>query len=166
MNYYFTNLFQGVKTWMSRWNEHYIVTVFYISLILSIFVAIGLGNTVFGSSQYQDKEVIIIDTLYSWNYRIDDGVLSYNINSNDKIFNALIDIAMQEWEDRLGGIIKFQKVDNQPFNFGGTDIEFEKVENIECDNFCWENGLDPDLDSGNIAGAQTLIKYNKQFSIM
>lgn len=166
MNYYFINLFQDRKTWMSKKNEQYMVCIFYISLILSILVIIETGETAFGSSESQDDYIIRIDTLYSWNYRLEDGVLSYTINSNDKIFNALVDIAMQEWEDGLAGIIKFKKMDNQPFNFAGTDIEFGKVGKIECEEFCWDGGSDLDLGSRDIAGAQTLIKYNKQFSIM
>ncbi len=54
--------------------------------------------------------------LYHWNYKLEDDELTYSINTNDKLFNALVDLSMQEWEDALGGVISFKKVDNQPFN--------------------------------------------------
>lgn len=146
-----------------------VVSTIYIAFIVAIFAAIGTGKLVYGSSDRDDEQndvdYVAIDLLYQWNYRLSDGELTYSIESDDKLFNAMIDIAMQEWEDKLADVITFKKVDNQQFNFGGADIKFDRVDDIECadeegKDWCYKHGSTPDFEGGDVVGGRTLIKHH------
>lgn len=81
----------------------------------------------------KSKDVIQIPNEYEWNYKLNDGILTYSIEASHKGFNAVVDLAMQEWEDAMGKTIRLQKVDNSPFNFGGADIKFIPINTLaEC----------------------------------
>lgn len=158
---------------MTTTKKQKIINTIYIAFIVAIFAAIGTGKLVYGSSNDDrdrddedvDYNVVAIELLYQWNYRLSDGELTYSIESDDKLFNAMVDIAMQEWEDKLYDVITFKKVDNQQFNFGGADIKFDRVDDIECSDeegkdWCYKHGSTPDFEGGDIVGAMTLIKHH------
>lgn len=98
--------------------ECYIFLIFL--LLISSFIILPKTD-VFG---------YIIDITGDWNYKLDDGILTYHIDSNDKIFNAIIDLAMNNWEDKLS-IIKFDKLDNFDIRSDLADITFVMLDDTE-----------------------------------
>src|SRR5574339_320948 len=113
------------------------------------------------------KDLVWIDMLYYWNYKLEDNELTYSINTNDKLFNALVDLSMQEWEDALRGVMTFKKVDNQPFNFGGADIVFSKADDLgrpgdpyKGDNNDYGTGGYVEYREHDRVSAITLIHHN------
>ena len=148
-----------------------VVSTIYIAVIIALFVAIGTGKIVYGEKEKEkdngNDNVVWIDLNYQWNYELDDNELSYSIKSNDKLFNALVDLSVQEWEDALAGVISFKKVDNQPFNFGGADIVFSKADDLGSPNDPY-TGDNEDYGTGGYAeyrpydkvSAKTIIHHN------
>ena len=104
-----------------------------------------------------NANVIKIPNDFIWNYKLDDGILTYSIQSQDKTFNAIVDLAMEDWEDAMGNTIILKKMDNAPFNFGGSDIKFVNVGSLQNCEKCYD-GMDRELQT---VAASTILNHYK-----
>jgi hypothetical protein len=107
-------------------------------------------------SEFKNNGYIEIEQRWSWNYKLNDGILTYQIDTNNKLFNALIDTAMIEWEDALGDLIKFEKLDNHAFYLGRADIIFDSIKSFEDCEKCWSNEKNHQYDGIVEKGRHTI----------
>lgn len=65
-----------------------------------------------------------IEVCCFWNENLDDGILTYVVDSDNKYFNAIVDAALYNWQVKMKNIISFVKIDD----VSSADILFSTVE--------------------------------------
>lgn len=86
---------------------------FLVYIFLVAFITIVISNILFSVDNLDIKKASAaekIEVCCLWNENLDDGILTYAVDSDNKRFNKIVDATLYTWQEKMKNIISFVKI--------------------------------------------------------
>lgn len=86
---------------------------FLIYIFLVAFITIVISNILFSVDILDIKIASAAENIKVcclWNENLDDGILTYAVDSDNKPFNKIVDATLYTWQEKMKNIISFVKI--------------------------------------------------------
>lgn len=83
---------------------------FFVILVTIVISSIVFSIDILNIEPASAAEMI--EVCCFWNENLDDGILMYVVDSDNKYFDAIVDAALYNWQEKMKNIISFVKIDD------------------------------------------------------